>query len=359
MRNAPNIDAILAIDNNAYKYDFKNRIENKIDSDAFNISISGLSNRIDDIDGISVSTFNTAISGLSSRSVKCFFFDSKLNDEMNLLRINFYGEKDFGRVMWTNCDYRFYYVKKFFPNYKYYWQIEYDVFCNAPTYEGFLKKFKNNRADLLINEFRTTKKNSADWIWNQHIDWAYSDDKAIYRSLYPVVRLSARAVDFLYNQRLHYKKIYNPEDDKNRWQNCELFTATELMNNGFLCENLDEPNVRYQPNFYLNDDRFFLIPDNKLYHPVKSVQSEISKLQTQINDLNLSQRKLFLTSLVKLLNEITVVDIKSFPIYFNEQFTFAILSIPNGGGQRALLYGSMRGNLYRLTLRRKICQYRR
>ncbi|MBQ6976543.1 MAG: hypothetical protein IJQ16_08355 [Selenomonadaceae bacterium] len=49
MRNTPNVDAILAIDNNAYKYDFKERIENK--------NFYGV-------------------------SVKCFFFDSKLHDEI-------------------------------------------------------------------------------------------------------------------------------------------------------------------------------------------------------------------------------------------------------------------------------------
>ena len=30
MQNTPNVDAILAIDNNAYKYDFTQRIENKV-----------------------------------------------------------------------------------------------------------------------------------------------------------------------------------------------------------------------------------------------------------------------------------------------------------------------------------------
>ena len=51
MQNTPNVDAILAIDNNAFKYDFTERIENKI---FFGVS------------------------------VKCFFFDSKLHDEMDL-----------------------------------------------------------------------------------------------------------------------------------------------------------------------------------------------------------------------------------------------------------------------------------
>ena len=51
MRDNPDVDAILAIDNNAYKYDFQNRVEDKI---------------------------------FYGVNVKCFFFDSKLHDEINL-----------------------------------------------------------------------------------------------------------------------------------------------------------------------------------------------------------------------------------------------------------------------------------
>ena len=326
MRDTPNVDAILAIDNNAYKYAFQNRIEDKI---------------------------------FYGVSVKCFFFDSKLHDEMNLPYFSA-DSKEFGRVMWTNGDYRFYYVKKYFPNYEYYWQFDYDIFCNAPTYEGFLKKFANNRADLIINHFRNETKDS-DWCWTHGIDWVYKDAQ-IYGSFYPVVRLSASAVDFLYNRRLAHKEIFHEDGNKNKWLNCELFTTTELMNNGFSCENLDEPNVKFQPNFYLNDERIFLNPDNKLYHPVKSARTEIDKLKTQIDDLNLSRRKLFLTSFLNLLSAVTTVNIKSLPTYFNEQFTFVMLSIPDGGGQqlRLLLCGKTFGrrNLYRLALRREICKYR-
>ena len=91
MRNSKNVDAVLAIDNNACKYDFQNRIENKI---------------------------------FFGASVRCFFFDSKLHDELELPYFTFGGAKDFASVMWHNCDYRFYYVKKFFPDYEYYWQID-------------------------------------------------------------------------------------------------------------------------------------------------------------------------------------------------------------------------------------------
>ena len=209
MKNTPGVDAILAINNTECKFEFKSRVENKI-------------------------FFDT--------SVKCFFFDSKLHEEMQLPYITFNGEKDFGGVMWHNGDYRFYYFKKFFPDYDYYWLMEYDVFCNGENYAGFLDKFKDNRADLIVNEFRIENKNGS-WVWTYGLDWIYKDVE-IYGSLFPVVRLSARAVDFLYKRRLEHKEIFQNSTDKDkRWIFCELFAPTELMNSGFSCENLNEENV--------------------------------------------------------------------------------------------------------------------
>ena len=296
MRNTPNVDAILAIDNNAYKYDFKTRIENKI---------------------------------FYGSSVKCFFFDSKLHDEMELPYFNYSDETTFGGVMWHNCDYRFYYIKKFFPDYDYYWQFEYDVFCNAETYEGFLKKFETSRADLIIKNFRQEKLNGT-WGWTHGMDWIYHNQE-LYGGLFPAVRLSARAVDFLYKRRLAHKNIYKLNDSESRWAHCELFTPTELMNNGFSCENLDEPNVHLQ-NFYLNDDRFFLKHDDKLYHPVKSAKNEIAKLKNQVEDLNLLSRKIFVTSLIKFL------DVKGLPHHVSPDFNYMIMPIVTRGGGQPLLY---------------------
>ena len=238
MKNTPNVDAVLMIDNTNPKIEFKNRIENKI-------------------------FFDT--------SVQCFFVDSKLHEELKLPYFTFNGVGNFGQNMWMNGDYRFYFAKKNFPNYDYYWIVEYDVFCNAENYAGFLDRFKSNLADLLITNFRAEPENST-WYWRRGLEWIYTNTQ-IYGGLLPIVRLSAHAVDFLYKRRLEHKEIFqNSTDRGKRWIFCELFVATELMNSGFSCESIDEPNVILQ-NFYLNDERFFLQPDNHLYHPVKSVKS--------------------------------------------------------------------------------------
>ena len=282
MRDTPNVDAILAIDNNAYKYDFQNRVEDKI---------------------------------FYGVNVKCFFFDSKLRDEMKLPYFTDSGKTDFASSEWYNSDYRFYYVRKIFPDYEYYWQIEYDVFCNAPTYEGFLKKFADDDSDLLIEKFSLGQK-AGENRWDYNLDWVYKN-YSIYGGFFPVVRLSARAADFLYKRRLEHKEIYNYAGD---WVFCELFVPTELMNKNFSCKNLNEPNIHFE-NIYLNDNRIFLTPDNKLYHPVKSARAEIDKLK-------LSLRKNFFEKLIGLSFGINIVNLKMLPIHFNEDFTFAAIPIP-------------------------------
>ena len=299
MKSTFNVDAVLAIDNTNLKMDFQSRVENRI-------------------------FFDT--------SVKCFFFDSSLNEKLQLPHFNFFGAKKFEKVMYANGDYRFYYIRKFFPDYDYYWLLEYDVFCNGETYEGFLDKFKDNRADLIINEFRIENKNGS-WVWTYGLDWIYKDVE-IYGSLFPVVRLSARAVDFLYKRRLAQREIFQNYTEQNkRWTYCEIFVPTELMHGGFICENLNEERVKFLPYVYLNDERIFLKPDNHLYHPVKSVKSEISKILNQYADLFFCFRKVFFTSLAENLISNCAVNLKDFPIKFDENFNSIIIDMSGKMGE--------------------------
>ena len=173
MKNTPGVDAVLAIDNTNPKIEFKSRVETKI-------------------------FFDT--------NVKCFFFDSALHNEFQLHHFIENGEQNFKKNMYENGDYRFYYFRKYFPDYDYYWMIDYDVFCNAENYAGFLEKFADNRADLLIQGLAETKK--SDEGFHKNLDWLYNDEDKIYQGLFAVVRLSARAIDFLYRKRLEQTKLF-------------------------------------------------------------------------------------------------------------------------------------------------------
>lgn len=316
IKNTPNVDAVLAIDNTNPKIEFQSRVENKI-------------------------FFDT--------TCKCFFFDSKLNDEMQLPQFTYFKNwiyKNFGDIMWNNSDYRFYYLKKFFPNYDYYWLLDYDVFCNAENYAGFLEKFSDNTADLLINKLRT-EENNGKWEWCHHLKWIYKTPE-IYAGFFAVVRLSARAIDFLYKKRLEHKKIFqNTAENLKRWPGSEAFVPTELMNAGFVCENLNAEHLNYKPDIYLNDERIFLNPDDNLYHPVKSVKTEISKMQAQYDNLFLLYQKVFFNSLAEKLVEISIM--KNLSMHFDKNFNYVVLALPSMGGiNLALRYEArfMQGKIF-------------
>ena len=71
--------------------------------------------------------------------------------------------------------------------------------------------------------------------------------------------------------------IYNKQQ---KWLNCEIFVPTELMNNNFNCDNIDEKNI-YINELNLNNDRIFENQDNLLYHPVKgNFLNRISNVKT-------------------------------------------------------------------------------
>lgn len=236
MNNIAGYDCILVIDNSNLQIEFDTRITEK---------------------------------EFFGEKIKCFFFDEELHKELNLPYITYDKlNAKYSEVMWYNADYRYYYVKKYFPNYDYYWQFEYDVFMNGNSYESFLTGYDNDDADLLIVGLRD-ENICSDWYWIHGVDWCYQDD-SLKGSFFPVCRLSNRAIDTLYNARLKLADIYkNLSDRKNaQWPFCELLVPTELANNGFKCKNIEIHHIALN-EYDLNEDRLFENPDNLLYHPVK------------------------------------------------------------------------------------------
>ena len=147
--------------------------------------------------------------------------------------------------------------------------------------------------------------------------------------------MSANAIDFLYQQRLEHKKVFEiSTDTKKRWFNCELFVPTELMNNGFSCEKIsDEKHVTLNP-IHLNDNRIFTMPDNHLYHPVKSTINEITKLNNVISVtkrqyqelLNLFKKVFFTQFVQRLIEKTSLLEIK-YGIQFEKNFNFVLIPL--------------------------------
>ena len=206
---------------------------------------------------------------LENLKVNCFIYDKKIHDEMLFPYYSQQGKTDdLGEIMWHCSDYSFYVIRKYLPEYDYYWQIEADVFCNGDSYRPFIDRYSNDN-DLIINQYREIVK-EVDWFWKVRAEWIYKDTTK-FAGFFPVVRLSGKAIDFLYPKRLEHAAVFsnsmnNPDY---MWLHCEIFVATELSNNGFKCQNMNSENLRYLPVYKLNEEKKFKNPDNMLYHPVK------------------------------------------------------------------------------------------
>lgn len=215
---------------------------------------------------------------LFGNKINAFLFDKNIVNTINLPQYSQNSKRtNFSDLMWYNADYRFFMVRKYFQDYQFYWQFDYDVFFNGASYSKFFEKYNNSNIDLYISYINETKVNS-DWEWTKRTEWIY-DKINLYSSFFPASRLSGKAIDFLYEKRLTHKKIFEKSKTKNkRWINCELFVPTELINNGFKAERLNE-SLRFSPNYDLNEDRLFEKPDNILYHPIKgNYEEKIKKL---------------------------------------------------------------------------------
>ncbi|MBR3458776.1 MAG: hypothetical protein IKH16_11595 [Selenomonadaceae bacterium] len=234
MKNTPGVDAVLMIDNNSKKFENKEKIESQ--------------------------TFFGV-------EAKCFFFDITVHEELG--RPYFPADRDhFGDIMWYNGDYRFYYFRHYFPDYDYYWMMEYDVYLNSSTnsYAPFLDKYKKDTSDFLGPPLGMRKLGS-DWFASQKADWIYKGQ--VYFTIFAVIRLSAKAIDFLQKRRMEHVDAYRAASGAKQWIFVEAFVLTELKNNGFSFGTTKEPHVLYDPPIDFNEQRIFEKRDDFLYHPVK------------------------------------------------------------------------------------------
>lgn len=204
------------------------------------------------------------------RKIKCLLTDFECYEECNLP--GYYDNKDnlnYNRFMWYNSDYPMYAVYKYFPDYDYYWQIEYDVFCNGKNYKPFFGKYRHDNADLIVTRFNKAAKA---WWATEKTDWIWNDEIIKCCCILPVLRISNRALLYLYNKRIEHGKIYkqNISNENVRWLYCEIFTATEIANNpNFTAKELVNQYISDKPVINLAENRIFLKQDNKLYHPVR------------------------------------------------------------------------------------------
>jgi hypothetical protein len=134
---------------------------------------------------------------------------------------------------WRCGDYGLALAREKFGGCGLYWLIEHDVRLGFDSAAEFFDLFRDESAtDFFGAELRAA---DAGWFWRASMAARYP---TVYRCLFPIVRLSSRALDHLAagRRRMYAAAAANPEA---LWPNDEAFTATELMNNGFACRDFN------------------------------------------------------------------------------------------------------------------------
>ena len=167
---------------------------------------------------------------------------------------------------WRCGDYGFYLARHLFPAETHYWMIEYDVRISGDAARFFVACAAHPTVDLLAADVRPTGR---DWWWCANIA---SSDAQPYRCFFPVVRLSAKAVDTLAaKRRAHSRRPLR----RLLWPNDESFVATAAVAAGLSTADLNDLGERFydaETYSYTNvlDGARFVVDgaDPQLHHPV-------------------------------------------------------------------------------------------
>ena len=173
-------------------------------------------------------------------------------------------------MLWRCGDYSLYLARQTYPDATNYWLIEYDVAINRPDPINFFREFDTAHThDFLSTHFREREPG---WNWGNPMQGEYA---VVWRSYFPLIRLSGRAIDFLLERRVlasnRVRKIapqFRPE-----WPIDEAFVACELHYNGFECADFAALGDCYDRTTFFND--VLVHPDHlpphdgKIYHMVR------------------------------------------------------------------------------------------
>lgn len=150
---------------------------------------------------------------------------------------------------WRCGDYGYYLARRRYPSTQRFWLIETDVaICGGDAAEFFAFFAERAReVDLLAAKLR-----AADhfWYWTQ---FARGRNVQAFRCLFPITRLSARAIDAALVRRVAQGRR---PPRRWLWPNDEALIATTLMNGDFVCRDFND----FGTTFYRDDSFFFGAP---------------------------------------------------------------------------------------------------
>lgn len=204
--------------------------------------------------------------------IECPEFNKVSLTENEINKLGLIYEND---TPWRCGDYFFYAARRHFPNAAQFWIIEPDVHIHFDQISSFFSEFDAfNNVDMIATRYSQAHHT---WSWYRHM-MAYHN--SIYTMMFPIVRLSGRAIDYLVRRRIslgkHFdKKIKSEPIGTNlQWPNDESFVATELSNANFLCRDMNTFGKTYYDNDSFNFQKPIVPnmipqePDELVRHPI-------------------------------------------------------------------------------------------
>jgi hypothetical protein len=150
---------------------------------------------------------------------------------------------------WRCGDYGYYLARRRYPTTRRFWLIETDVaICGGDAAELFaFFAARASEVDLLAAQLRAADHS---WYWTP---FARGRDVQAFRCLFPITRLSARAIDAARSRRVAQGRRLQR---RWLWPNDEALIATTLMNGDFVCRDFND----FGTTFYSDDSFFFGAP---------------------------------------------------------------------------------------------------
>lgn len=167
---------------------------------------------------------------------------------------------------WRCGDYGLYLARKAFPDRTHFWVVEHDVRIMFSRLRDFFAIFAPHpEVDLVAPRFGVR---DASWHWTASMRQTH---ETVYGCLFPLVRISARAIDHLLARR----RAWRLRGSSDEWPNDEAFAATELMQGGYVCREMNGFGVSLHNERGFSFDRLISgpklerrPPDGQIYHPV-------------------------------------------------------------------------------------------
>lgn len=222
---------------------------------------------------------------------ECFnnpaFSKSYIYNNHLYLSVNFLAQENlkfFKKCGWQCGDYILYAARKFFPDYDFYWLVDDDLVFNC-NFDDFIYETNKFDEDLISYSF---SERDFTWDWTKSLN-GYRKYK-IYGMLFCILRMSAKAIDFLKKSRVEYNLEFdlNSRKNLNEYANDEVFTATLLKNNNYsiidICKIVPE---LFDMHFTLTrpiliDELNFPYLKNKILHPVCSIERSREKVKKRL-----------------------------------------------------------------------------